>query len=48
MRVNNSARSGDIIGINFMIFNTKVCCVFSVESPHRGDSNENSQYTIFK
>ena len=25
----------------------KVCCVFSLESPHRGDSNENKQYTIF-
>ena len=25
----------------------KVCCVFSLESPHRGDSNENTQYTIF-
>ena len=21
--------------------------MFSIESPHRGDSNENSQYTIF-
>ena len=25
----------------------KICCVFSLESPHRGDSNENIQYTIF-
>ena len=25
----------------------KVCCVVSLESPHRGDSNENTQYTIF-
>ena len=25
----------------------KVCCVFSSESPHRGDSNEYTQYTIF-
>ena len=25
----------------------KVCCVFSLESPHQGDSNENTQYTIF-
>ena len=24
----------------------KVFCVFSLESPHRGDSNENAQYTI--
>ena len=26
---------------------TKVCCVFSLESPHRGDSSEYTQYTIF-
>ena len=25
----------------------KVYCVLSLESPHRGDSNENTQYTIF-
>ena len=25
----------------------KVCCVFSLESPHRGDSNKYIQYTIF-
>ena len=30
-----------------IFFNTKVCCVFSLESPHRGDSNEYTQYTIF-
>ena len=24
----------------------KVYCVFLLESPHRGDSNENTQYTI--
>ena len=24
-----------------------VCCVFSLESPHQGDSNEYTQYTIF-
>ena len=33
----------------FSIFLTmKVCCVFSLESPHRGDSNEYTQHTIFK
>ena len=33
----------------FLIFfnMVKVCCVFSSESPHRGDSNEYTQYTIF-
>ena len=25
----------------------KVYCLFSEESPHRGDSNEYTQYTIF-
>ena len=30
-----------------MFFDMKVCCVVSSESPHRGDSNENTQYTIF-
>ena len=24
----------------------KICCVFSLESPHRGDSNEFTQHTI--
>ena len=48
MSVNHSARSAGIIGISFFIFfNMKVCCVFSLESPHRGDSNENIQYIIF-
>ena len=26
--------------------NMKVCCVFSLESPHRGDSNEYTQHAI--
>ena len=25
----------------------EVCCVFSLESPHWGDSNEYTQYTVF-
>ena len=29
-----------------IFFDVKVSCVFSLESPHRGDSNENTQYTI--
>ena len=28
-------------------FNMEVCCVFSLESPQRGDSNEYTQYIIF-
>ena len=39
--VNHSPRSGGNIGIFFSsFFNMKVCCVYSLESPHRGDSNE--------
>ena len=30
-----------------VFFNMKVCCMFSLESPHRGDSNEYTQYTYF-
>ena len=46
--VNHSARSGGIVGLLFSIFyNVKVQCVFTLESPHRGDSNENAHYTIF-
>ena len=33
--------------IFLIFFNMKVCCVFSLESPHRGASNEYTQYTIF-
>ena len=29
------------------VFNMTVCCEFLLESPHRGDSNESTQYTIF-
>ena len=31
-----------------ILFNMKVYCVYSLESPHRGYSNEYTQYTIFK
>ena len=48
MSVNHSARSGGIIGISSrFFFNMKVLCVLSVELPHRGDSNEYTQYAIF-
>ena len=29
-----------------IFFNMKVCCVFSLESPRLGDSNEYTQHTI--
>ena len=35
------------MGILSIFFDMKVCCVFSLESPHRGDSNENTKHTIF-
>ena len=47
MRVDNSARSGGIIRISLIFFNMKVYCVFTLESPHRGDSNEYTQCTFF-
>ena len=47
MRVDYSGRSGGFIGIFFYFFNMKVCCVFTSESPHRGDSNEYTQYIVF-
>ena len=31
-----------------IFFNMKLCCGFSLESPHRGGSNEYTQYAIFK
>ena len=34
-------------GMFSILFNMNVCSVFSLELPHRGDSNEFTQYTIF-
>ena len=33
--------------IFLVFFKMKVCCVFSLESPHVGNSNEYTQFTIF-
>ena len=47
MRVGYTAKSGGLIWISFLFFfNMKVCFVFSIELPHRGDSNENTKHTI--
>ena len=47
MSVNHNARSGGKIVIFFSIFfHMHVCCVFTLESPHRGDSNKHTQHTI--
>ena len=29
-----------------ILFNMKLCCVFSLQSPHRGNSKEYTQYTV--
>ena len=49
MSVNHSAKSGGTIWIYIfsIFFNMKVCCVFSLEPPHRGDSDEYTKHTIF-
>ena len=47
MSVNHSARSGGRVVISFDFLAWKVCCVFSLKSPHRGDSNEYTQYATF-
>ena len=46
MSVNHSAMSVGIIVIFSIFFNMKVWCVFSLESPRRGDSNKHKQFTI--
>ena len=33
--------------IFLIFFDIKVCCVFSLEFPHRGNFNEYTQYNIF-
>ena len=47
MSFNHDARSEGEKGYLFNFFNMKVYCVFSLELPHQGDSNEYAQYTIF-
>ena len=48
MSVKYSARSGGIIGIYFrFFFQVNVYCMFSLELPHRGDSNDYTYYTTF-
>ena len=43
IRVSHSTRPEGIIGIPFRFFNMKVCCVFTLELPRRGDFNEYTQ-----
>ena len=37
---------GNCFFIIIIILSASVCCVYSLESPHRGDSNEYTQHTI--
>ena len=30
----------------FVFYHDSICCVYLLESPHRGDSNEYTQYTF--
>ena len=46
MSVNHRARPGGIIRISFIFYNMKIYIVCSLESPHSGDSNEYTQYTV--
>ena len=42
MRMGQGVRTG--LGHNFLVYNMKICCMFSLELPHRGDSYEYTQY----
>ena len=44
LSVHHSTRSGGMIGISFRFFDMKICFVFSLEPPYRGDSNDYAQY----
>ena len=35
----------EAFNVNFFIYHENVCCEYSLESPHRGDSNEYTQRT---
>ena len=40
------AQENKHLGIIFLFYHGIVCCVYSLESPHQGDSNEYTQHTI--
>ena len=40
------AQENKYLGIFFLFYREIVCYVYSLESPHRGDSNEYTQHTI--
>ena len=41
----NSSRK-QIVNDVFLFYHEIVCCLYSLESPHRGDSNEYTQHII--
>ena len=47
MGVGRGAGSGVMVGIFLDFLSLKLFCVLSLESPHGGDSNEYTKYTIF-
>ena len=40
------AKENKYLMISSLFYHGIVCCVYSLESPHRGDSNEYTQHTI--
>ena len=42
-----TSAENNYLGIFFLFYREIVCCVYSLESPNRGDSNEYTQHTIF-
>ena len=45
MLIRATGQGGHYSDIYLIFYNIKVYCMFSLESPHRGDSNQNTQYT---
>ena len=46
LRIANENKYFGILREFFLFYHENVCCVYSLESPHRGDSNEYTQHTI--
>ena len=42
------AQENKYLGIFFLFYHGIVCCVYSLESPHWGDSNKYTKHTIIK
>ena len=46
LRIFSDSSGKQILREIFLFYYEIVCCVYSLESPHRGDSNEYTQHTI--